>query len=81
MGNNALLLIKLAWLNGIAIGIVTNIAEQVPVIANVVFKDKTIADEILDRLGINVYCLDLKGPSRRSSVEHQPLADDVEAVL
>ena len=46
-----------------------------------VFKDQTIADAILDRLVRNAYRFDLKGPSRRPSVEHQPPADDGEAVL
>ena len=46
-----------------------------------VFKDQTIADAILDRLVGNAYRFDLKGPSRRPSVEHQPPADDGEAVL
>jgi DNA replication protein DnaC len=41
-----------------------------------VFKDRTIADAILDRLVRNAYRFDLKGPSRRPSVEHQPPADD-----
>ena len=43
-----------------------------------VFKDQTIADAILDRLVRNAYRFDLKGPSRRPSVEHQPSADDKE---
>ncbi len=42
-----------------------------------VFKDNTIADAILDRLVRNAYRFDLKGPSRRPSVEHCPPADDV----
>ena len=46
-----------------------------------IFKDQTIADAILDRLVRNAYRFDLKGPSRRPSVEHQPPADDGEAVL
>ena len=46
-----------------------------------VFKDRTIADAILDRLVRNAYRLDLKGPSRRPSVEHQPPADDSKAVV
>ena len=46
-----------------------------------VFKDRTIADAILDRLVRNAYRFDLKGPSRRPSVEHQPPADDGEAVM
>lgn len=46
-----------------------------------VFKDQTIAVAILDRLVRNAYRLDLKGPSRRPLVEHQPLADDDEPVL
>ena len=45
-----------------------------------VFKDQTIADAILDRLVRNAYRIDLKGPSRRPTVEHQPSADDGEAV-
>lgn len=43
-----------------------------------VFKDHTVADAILDRLVRNAYRFDLKGPSRRPSVEHQPPADDTE---
>ena len=46
-----------------------------------VFKDRTIADAILDRLVRNAYRLDLKGPSRRPTVEHQPPADDNENAL
>ena len=46
-----------------------------------VFKDRTIADAIIDRLVRNAYRFDLKGPSRRPSVEHQPPADDCETVL
>ena len=46
-----------------------------------VFKDQTVSDAILDRLVRNAYRIDLKGPSRRPSVEHQPPADDGEAVL
>ena len=45
-----------------------------------VFKDQTIADAILDRMVRNAYRLDLKGSSRRPTVEHQPSADDGEAV-
>ena len=45
-----------------------------------VFKDRTVADAILDRLVRNAYRFDLKGPSRRPSVEHQPPADDGIAV-
>ena len=45
-----------------------------------VFKDQTIADAVMDRLVRNAYRFDLKGPSRRPSVEHQPPADDGEAV-
>ena len=45
-----------------------------------VFKDQTIADAILDRLVRNAYRFDLKGPSRRPSVEHLPPADDGIAV-
>ena len=36
-----------------------------------VFKDPTIADAVLDRIVRNAYRLDLKGPSRRPTVEHQ----------
>ena len=39
-----------------------------------VFKDQTIADAILDRLVRNAYRFDLKGPSRRPTVEHEPTA-------
>ena len=46
-----------------------------------VFKDRTIADAILDRLVRNAYRLDLKGPSRRPSVEHQPPADESKDVV
>ena len=46
-----------------------------------VFKDPTITDAILDRLVRNAYRIDLKGPSRRPTVEHQPSADDSEAVM
>ena len=46
-----------------------------------VFKDRTIADAVLDRLVRNAYRFDLKGPSRRPSVEHQPPADDGKAVM
>ena len=41
-----------------------------------VFKDPTITDAILDRLVRNAYRIDLKGPSRRPTVEHQPVVDD-----
>lgn len=41
-----------------------------------VFKDQTVADAIMDRLVRNAYRFDLKGPSRRPSVEHKPSADD-----
>ena len=41
-----------------------------------VFKDQTIADAILDRLVRNAYRFDLKGPSRRPTVENQPPADN-----
>lgn len=41
-----------------------------------IFKDRTIADAVLDRLVRNAYRIDLKGPSRRPTVEHQPPADD-----
>ena len=37
-----------------------------------VFKDQTVADAILDRLIRNAYRFDLKGPSRRPTVEHEP---------
>ena len=37
-----------------------------------VFKDPTIADAVLDRIVRNAYRFDLKGPSRRPTVEHQP---------
>ena len=37
-----------------------------------VFKDQTIADAILDRLVRNAYRFDLKGPSRRPTIEHEP---------
>ena len=40
------------------------------------FKDLTVADAILDRLVRNAYRFDLKGPSKRPTVEHQPPADD-----
>ncbi len=46
-----------------------------------IFKDQTIADAVLDRLVRNAYRLDLKGPSRRPSVEHKPSADDSQAVV
>jgi DNA replication protein DnaC len=46
-----------------------------------VSKDRTVTDAILDRLVRNAYRIDLKGPSRRPTVEHQPPADDSEAVL
>ena len=46
-----------------------------------VFKDRTVTDAILDRLVRNAYRIDLRGPSRRPTVEHQPPADDSEAVL
>ncbi|HKM03458.1 MAG TPA: IS21-like element helper ATPase IstB [Lachnospiraceae bacterium] len=36
-----------------------------------VFKDPTIADAVLDRIVRNAYRFDLKGPSRRPTVEHQ----------
>ena len=41
-----------------------------------VFKDQTVADAILDRLVRNAYRFDLKGPSRRPTVEHQPPANN-----
>lgn len=37
-----------------------------------VFKDATIADAVLDRIVHNAYRFDLKGPSRRQTVEHMP---------
>lgn len=37
-----------------------------------VFKDATIADAVLDRIVRNAYRFDLKGPSRRQTVEHMP---------
>lgn len=46
-----------------------------------VFKDQTIADAVLDRLVRNAYRFDLKGPSRRPTVEHEPTLDDVKTVL
>lgn len=46
-----------------------------------VFKDRTIADAVLDRLVRNAYRFDLKGPSKRPSVEHRPPADDAETVM
>ena len=36
-----------------------------------VFKDLTIADAIMDRIVRNAYRFDLKGPSRRPTIEHQ----------
>lgn len=42
-----------------------------------VFKEPTITDAILDRIVRNAYRFDLKGPSRRPTVEHQP-ADAVD---
>jgi DNA replication protein DnaC len=43
-----------------------------------VFKDPTIADAVLDRIVRNAYRFDLKGPSRRPTVEHTPacVSDD-----
>ena len=42
-----------------------------------VFKDQTIADAVLDRIVRNAYRFDLKGPSKRPTVEHTPAyADD-----
>lgn len=41
-----------------------------------VFKDQTVSDAILDRLIRNAYRFDLKGPSKRPSVEHHPVVDD-----
>ena len=46
-----------------------------------IFKDQTIADAILDRLVRNAYRFDLKGPSRRPTVEHQPSAYDSNGTL
>ncbi len=46
-----------------------------------IFKDQTIADAILDRLVRNACRFDLKGPSRRPTVEHQPAADDSNGTL
>ena len=37
-----------------------------------VFKDQTIADAVLDRIVRNAYRFDLKGPSRRPTIEHMP---------
>lgn len=37
-----------------------------------VFKDPTIADAVLDRIVRNAYRFELKGPSRRPTVEHMP---------
>lgn len=37
-----------------------------------VFKDQTIADAVLDRIVRNAYRFDLKGPSRRPTIEHRP---------
>ena len=53
------------------------ISAQVPVKSwPAIFTDPTVADAILDRLVRNAYRFDLKGPSRRPTVEHQPPADD-----
>lgn len=41
-----------------------------------VFKDPTIADAVMDRIVRNAYRFDLKGPSRRPTLVHQPVADD-----
>ncbi len=41
-----------------------------------VFKDPTIADAVLDRIVRNAYRFDLKGPSRRPTVEHAPASAD-----
>ena len=47
------------------------ISAQVPVKSwPAIFTDATVADAILDRLVRNAYRLDLKGPSRRPTVEH-----------
>lgn len=37
-----------------------------------IFKDQTIADAVLDRIVRNAYRFDLKGPSRRPTIEHIP---------
>ena len=37
-----------------------------------IFKDQTIADAVLDRIVRNAYRFDLKGPSRRPTIEHMP---------
>lgn len=37
-----------------------------------VFRDATIADAVLDRIVRNAYRFDLKGPSRRPTIEHTP---------
>ena len=48
-----------------------------------VFKDPTIADAVLDRIVRNAYRFDLKGPSKRPVIEHQPteVGDDSKAVI
>lgn len=48
-----------------------------------VFKDQTIADAVLDRIVRNAYRFDLKGPSRRPTIEHNPAdaGDDNMAVI
>ena len=53
------------------------ISAQLPVAEwPTVFKDRTVTDAILDRLVRNAYRFDLKGPSKRPSVEHRPVIDD-----
>lgn len=48
------------------------IAAQLPVKEWIsVFKDPTIADAVLDRTVRNAYRFDLKGPSRRPTIEHE----------
>lgn len=41
------------------------------------FKDQTIADAIMDRVVRNAHRINLKGPSRRPSLEHTPSDDDI----
>lgn len=53
------------------------ISAQLPVKEWVsVFKDPTIADAVMDRIVRNAYRFDLKGPSRRPTLEHHPSDDD-----
>ena len=40
------------------------------------FKDLTVADAIMDRIVRNAYRIDLKGPSRRPTIEHNPTDDN-----